>query len=101
LAERLIITSGGVTRIITSLEEKGFIERSISSEDRRGINVILTTKGKKIVKKIQQESQELHGKILEQIKPENRKKVLASIQKLSSAIDCWLEEHQQQTGESV
>ena len=93
LAERLDITSGGVTHIITSLEGKGYITRTISPEDRRGINVILTSKGRKIVAQIREASVELHAKILNQIKPRNQKKVLESMHKLNDAIDIWLKEH--------
>jgi DNA-binding MarR family transcriptional regulator len=94
LAERLDITSGGVTRIITSLEDRGYIKRTMSSEDRRGIKVTLTEKGCKIVTEIREASLELHSKILEQIKPEKRKQILEAIKRLSSAIDNWLVEHQ-------
>ncbi len=94
LAERLDITSGGVTRIITSLEERGYIRRTISSEDRRGIKVALTDKGCRIVSEIREASTQVHGNILEQIKPEKRKQVLEGIKRLNSALDTWLLEHQ-------
>jgi DNA-binding MarR family transcriptional regulator len=94
LAERLDITPGGVTRIITSLEERGYIQRTISSEDRRGIKVTLTERGCKIVSEIREASIQLHGNILEQIKPEKRKQVLEGIKRLNSALDAWLVEHQ-------
>ena len=53
LAEKLNITSGGVTRIVASLEESGILRRDMDPNDRRGINVTLTDKGESVVKKLQ------------------------------------------------
>lgn len=50
LAERLNITSGGVTRIVAALEEEGLLRRDMAPDDRRGINVSLTEAGNKFVK---------------------------------------------------
>ncbi len=94
LAERLEITPGGVTRIVTSLEEKGIVERKISPEDRRGINVTLTPRGKKIVEEIRRASLDLHQEILQQIEPQYRKPVVEAIEKLVQAIDTWLLTHE-------
>jgi len=93
LAEKLDITPGGVTRIITSLEEKKIVTRRISPEDRRGINVILTAKGKKMVKQIRQASMDLHAEILAQIDPQSRVAVVNAVKKLIEAIDSWLKAH--------
>lgn len=91
LGERLDITPGGVTRIITGLEEKGIVERRIDSEDRRGINVILTPRGKRIVGEIRNTSLELHAEIIERIDPSSRQKVVEAIEQLILAINNWLE----------
>jgi MarR family 2-MHQ and catechol resistance regulon transcriptional repressor len=50
LAERLNITSGGVTRIVAALEEERLLRRDMAPDDRRGINVSLTEDGNKFVK---------------------------------------------------
>lgn len=52
LASRLNITSGGVTRIVASLEEAGILQRDMDPNDRRGINVTLTKKGQKTSKEL-------------------------------------------------
>ena len=91
LIERLGITPGGVTRIITGLEEKGFVERRIDPEDRRSINVILTDKGKGIVEDIRNASLELHAEIIEGIELESRESVIEAMQKLIKAINSWIE----------
>lgn len=91
LGERLDITPGGVTRIITGLEEKGIVERRMDPEDRRGINVTLTPEGALIVQNIRQASLDLHAEIIESIDPGNRESVIAAIEQLIEAINSWLE----------
>ncbi len=93
LAERLDITPGGVTRIVTSLEEKGIVKRSIAPEDRRGIKVKLTKKGERIVKEMKQASIELHKDIMSHIEPKYRDAVINAIELLVEAINNWLEAH--------
>ncbi len=94
LAEKLDITPGGVTRIVTSLEEKGLVLRKISPEDRRSVDVFLTETGKDMVQQIRQTSLELHAKILEQIEPQFRQPVVDAIERLIEAIDKWIEVHE-------
>jgi len=45
LAQKLNVTPGSITQTITSLEEKGLVERSIDKDDRRVVRVKITTKG--------------------------------------------------------
>jgi len=93
LSERLDITPGGVTRIVTSLEDKGIVKRSISPEDRRGIQVSLTKKGARIVQEMKQASIELHRDIMSHIEPKYREPVINAIELLINAINNWLETH--------
>lgn len=95
LAKRLGITSGGVTRILTSLERKKIIDRRISPEDRRSIDVYLTDKGVEMVDRIRQASYDLHAEILSHIAPEHRKPVLNAIGQLIKAIDNWVLTHEE------
>lgn len=94
ISERLDITPGGVTRIITSLEEKGLVERHISKEDRRGIDVILTESGSTMVNQIRDASHEMHAEILKHIDVEHHESVLKAVEHLIKALDHWIGEHQ-------
>ena len=91
LGERLDITPGGVTRIITGLEEKGIVERRIDAEDRRGINVTLTRHGEQVVYELRETSLGLHSEIIERIDPPSRRKVIEAVEQLINAINDWLE----------
>lgn len=97
LSSRLDITSGGVTRILTSLEDKGIIRRRISTEDRRSIDVHLTKKGIEMVNHIRQASYDLHAEILSHIAPDHRQSVLDAIEQLIKAIDNWIIAHEAKT----
>lgn len=45
LARQTDLSSGAMTNRIDRLEERGFVRRAQDTEDRRGINVSLTSKG--------------------------------------------------------
>ena len=46
LAETLLISRSATTRFVDRLEGRGFIRREACPEDRRGMNVVLTTEGR-------------------------------------------------------
>jgi DNA-binding MarR family transcriptional regulator len=45
LADRLLFTRSGVTRLVDRLERDGFVERNDCAHDGRGVYAILTEKG--------------------------------------------------------
>ena len=45
LAERILYSKSGFTRVIDRMEEAGFVERVRPADDRRSILVVLTAKG--------------------------------------------------------
>lgn len=53
LAEVLLISKGGVTKLIDRLETEGFVKREHSKTDRRVINAILTSQGMKKLRSVQ------------------------------------------------
>jgi DNA-binding MarR family transcriptional regulator len=46
LAEELLLTASGVTRLLDGLERAGFVERAACASDRRVTYAVLTTAGK-------------------------------------------------------
>ena len=90
IAKKMDITSGGVTRIITSLEKKGFIQRDISLSDRREIIVTLTEKGQKIAGDVRSASIKIHEEIIENFEFQKMDCVLEGIDELIEALDKWL-----------
>lgn len=46
LAERVLITKSGLTRLLDRLVDRGYIERRACASDRRGQLIVLTTDGR-------------------------------------------------------
>jgi DNA-binding MarR family transcriptional regulator len=51
LVARSLLTKSGVTRALDRLERSGFIERRICPSDRRGFLVVLTPRGRRLVRR--------------------------------------------------
>ena len=51
LQQSMIITSGGLTKLLYQLETRGLVSRSVQQHDKRSKLVHLTSKGKKTVEK--------------------------------------------------
>jgi DNA-binding MarR family transcriptional regulator len=54
LARDVMMDTGAMTRALDRLEEKGFIQRTRSSEDRRVVQVELTPKGRQLADRMTQ-----------------------------------------------
>lgn len=49
LAERLLLSRSGVTRLVDRLERQGLVERQRCDDDARGFNAVLTPAGRRKV----------------------------------------------------
>lgn len=52
LADRLALDGSTITGILDRMEQKGLIEKQTDPKDRRAMQVMLTTKGKKLQKPV-------------------------------------------------
>jgi DNA-binding MarR family transcriptional regulator len=95
LAARLDITPAGVTRIVSSLDKSGIVQRRVDRNDRREINVVLTRKGKRIVQDIHQASLDLHREIVNHINPKECESIMQGIEQLTKAVTMWLDHHKE------
>ena len=50
LAESLYLSRSGATRLVAKLEKQGLVTRTICEDDRRGIQLAVTAKGKKTIR---------------------------------------------------
>jgi DNA-binding MarR family transcriptional regulator len=46
------LSTSGMTRLVDRLEAGGFVERAACPNDRRGLEAVLTAKGRKLVQKV-------------------------------------------------
>ena len=51
LAESLLLSKSGVTRLVDRLETAGLVERGVCASDRRGLFAVLTPKGRALYRK--------------------------------------------------
>ena len=52
IAKNLGLTCSNTSKVIRSVESKGFIERTLGKEDKRQMYFTLTSEGEKMIKKI-------------------------------------------------
>lgn len=82
LVREMKLTPGRITHIITSLEEKKLIMRSINPSDRRGINVFLTVKSQPLMKEFNAKCMDMHSCVLEKYETAKTGSVLSVMQDL-------------------
>ena len=51
LSDLLGLSRSSITLLLNEMEEKGYLKRVLDSDDRRRMNVVLSPKGKQIIKK--------------------------------------------------
>jgi DNA-binding MarR family transcriptional regulator len=65
IAERTLITKGGITKILDRLEARGLIKRVPSREDRRSISIQLSAKGVELCRELLRETARGNREIFE------------------------------------
>ena len=51
LADDVLLSRGGITRLVARMEEAGYVRREIPPEDRRAVYAVLTDKGRDAVER--------------------------------------------------
>ncbi len=65
IAVNLGLTNSNASKVIRSVEEKGFIERRLGKEDKRQMYFVLSDAGKKKLKEIKAADGEIRGVLME------------------------------------
>ncbi len=60
ILENMVQRSSNVTRIVDKLETKGLVERTLSAEDRRKMDIVITNDGIQILKKLDKKVADFH-----------------------------------------
>lgn len=90
LRDILKLTPGRITHILTSLEDKKLISRSLDPRDKRVIVVNLLPKAAPLISNLQQNYHELHIRILQNVKEEEMGKILSSLEILVDVFKKWV-----------
>jgi len=87
LAQKLEVAKSRVTRIIDGLVNKRLAQRIIDPEDARVILISLTPEGQKQVEALDVFLKDLHHQLLLELKENDRKNILASLETLRSSME--------------
>jgi DNA-binding MarR family transcriptional regulator len=87
LAQKLEVAKSRVTRIIDGLVKKRLAQRIDDPEDARVILISLTPEGQKQVEALDVFLKDLHHQLLRELKEDDRKNVLASLETLRSSME--------------
>lgn len=90
LRDILKLTAGRITHILTSLENKKLISRTLDPKDKRVIVVNLLPKASPLISNLQQNYHELHNRILQNVKEEEMAKILSSLEILVDVFKKWV-----------
>lgn len=93
LAERLGITSGGVTKIVGQLEEKNILRRDMDPEDRRGILVSLTGEGRDLIRELQKNTIGYYDLLFGDLSQKDKEDILKGIQLLNESWEDLISKH--------
>ena len=87
IAKKIMVQSSTVTGIIDRLEQKGLVERTRNSPDRRIITVCITESGRKLVDNAPPPVQMKIVNGMRRLKDEERKEIISSLTRLAEMID--------------
>ncbi|MCF8418478.1 MAG: MarR family transcriptional regulator [Melioribacteraceae bacterium] len=89
IAGAMNLTPGRITHILTSLENKNFVERKIDMTDKRNIIVHLTNKSGPFIKNLNESHIKIHKEILENIDEDKREYVIGALGDIYAALKTW------------
>ena len=79
------ITLSAVTQVTDRLESKAFLRRGGDPLDRRHVRLVLTPKGERLARKLEQLQVEGLARVLQRLTPADRKDVIRGLERLLAA----------------
>ena len=87
LTRATMVTTGGMTKRLDRLEEKGWIRREEHPRDRRGKHIALTDEGRELIDRTVAAHYENEARLLADLSPEERDQLAGLLRKLLLSID--------------
>lgn len=87
LSEKMGLTNSTVSGIIDRLEDRGFVERTRSTEDRRVVYVDLTHEFRNLSRNIFEEARSMFDEIINKASPEQLDIILKGLNTLKKLIE--------------
>ncbi len=89
LAKEQFISPPALTSIVDSLETQGLVERARSEEDRRVINIKITSKGEKVFARAHVLYKQFFENVMHALSRQEINVVLAAFEKLSESAQAY------------
>lgn len=87
LSAKLNVAKSRITKLISNLTGKGYVEQMNDPKDKRIKLINLTAKGEKILSDIDALYRNIHKQILLQMNAADRKNLLTNLHRLASAME--------------
>ncbi|HEY6186125.1 MAG TPA: MarR family transcriptional regulator [Pyrinomonadaceae bacterium] len=87
LAAELGISAPAITQLTDRLVRKLLIERRASAEDRRSVQIALTTRGKRLVDQFRQRRRDIFNEALRSLDKTEQAQVLSALEKVVVALE--------------
>jgi len=87
IAEHIGVAAPTATRMLTSLEKAGFVERARSTDDRRGVSVRLTAAGREALRAKQQIVTDKRRALFDSLSPTERQQAQRLFRRLADEMD--------------
>lgn len=86
ISNKMLISGGNITLVLDNLESLGYIERIHCKEDRRAVNVVLTSKGNEIFQNKFKTHAENITQYMNVLTPEEQKNLGELLKKLGEEV---------------
>ena len=86
LADTMSVSAASLSRTITVLEERGWVSRERSQEDRRMVSIHITTEGHQILTDIEKRTEDFLTETLERLPADDLKKLMDGLDILIGAF---------------
>lgn len=83
LAKRAGVQKSQMSRTVSALEDRGFIEREANPEDKRSVNLRLTPKGRKLVADVLKASRDRNRQMLSELSDDERCELMRLLEKVT------------------
>lgn len=90
----LCISKGAVSKILSSLEQKDYLKREVSQQNRRALIITLTPAGLEVVKELEGVVNDMFTELINQMGRENAEQFINSVNQFTDATQTMLEKYQ-------
>ena len=91
MSQKLRVTAPTVTKLLSSMEEKGIVERTVSRQDRRKIIVSFTEAGLEMGKKTQEHFMQSLANLVAVLGEEDTRSLIRILDKVAKEHYKWTE----------